>query len=82
MNDITQLAFAQLTPTDQLVVQLLRLDDMPAGERTLKPAAVRILWPLRPTVVNTDQFPETAAVAARLFAGAATELAHLKSRKL
>lgn len=81
MPEVTQLAFAQLTATDRLVVQLLRLENMPAAERTLHPAAVRVLWPPKPTVVSTDQFPELAAVAARLFAGAATELAHLKSWK-
>ena len=56
-RDIIQLAFAQLTVADALVVQLLRLEDMPAAERTLKPAAVRILWPLQPTVgVNLGGF--------------------------
>jgi hypothetical protein len=79
-RDIVQLAFGQLTTTDQLVIQLLRLEDSPAVERTLKPAAVRILWPRLPTVVSPREFPEVAAVAVKLFAGASTELARHKAR--
>jgi hypothetical protein len=44
MQDITQLAFCQLTDTDQVVVQLVR-PPMPTVERTLHPTVVRIIWP-------------------------------------
>ena len=79
MSDTTQLACCQLTPTDQLVVQLVRPADMPAVRRTTYPAVVRITWPSESTIVDPKQFPETAAGLTRLFAGASTALARLKA---
>jgi|SoiMethySBSTD1v2_1073268.scaffolds.fasta_scaffold192440_2 hypothetical protein len=55
MSEITQLAFAQLTDTDQLAVQLVH-PRMPAVERTLQPTVIRILWPVQPTVVDARNF--------------------------
>jgi hypothetical protein len=66
----TQLAHGQITVTDQLLVELIRPTDTPA--------LIRILWPVQPTVTNPGQFPDTAAMVARLFASAATELASIK----
>jgi hypothetical protein len=77
VNDTTQLAFAQLTDADQLVVQFIR-PRMPA-ERTLRPTVVRIIWPTQPTIVDARTFHETAAIVAKLFAGASTELARFRS---
>jgi len=59
MSDLTQLALAQLTAhtADQLVIQLLRPADTPAAERTLNPAAVRVLWPTQPTIIGALDFP-------------------------
>ena len=78
MNDITDLAHAQLNG-DELTVQRVR-QRMPAAERTLHPTMVRILWPLRPTDVDAQQFPETAAALVRLFAEAHITLASIKAR--
>jgi hypothetical protein len=47
---------------------------MPAVERTLHRTVVRVVWPLQPTVVDAREFPETAAVVVKLFAGAATTI--------
>jgi hypothetical protein len=62
----TPLASGQINH-DQLAVELVEPDGMPA--------MVRIIWPPQPTVVPTVRFPETAAAIARLFATAATTLA-------
>jgi hypothetical protein len=51
---------------------------MPAVERTLHRTVVRVVWPLQPTVVDAREFPETAAVVVKLFAGAATELSRIR----
>lgn len=75
MSDVTQLAYCQLTQTDQLAVQLIR----PAAGRTPNPAIIRILWPLQPTVVDSREFAETAALVAKLFAGASIELARISA---
>jgi hypothetical protein len=78
VQEITQLAFAQLTPTDQLVVQLVR-PRTPAVERSLHRTVVRVVWPLQPMAVDAREFPETAAVVVKLFAGAATELSRIRA---
>jgi hypothetical protein len=78
MSDTTQLAFAQLTDADRLVVQLVR-PPMPTVERTLHRTVVRVIWPLQPTVVDARAFQETAVVVAKLFAGAATELSRIRA---
>ena len=78
MSDTTQLAFAQLTNADALVVQLIR-PRIPAVERVLHPTVVRIVWPTQPTVVDAQTFQETAGIVAKLFAGASTELARLRA---
>jgi hypothetical protein len=57
VHDATQLAFGQITPTDALVVQLIRAADMAAIARTVSPAVVRIVWPTQPTVVDQGRTP-------------------------
>jgi hypothetical protein len=42
---------------------------------------VRIVWPLQPTIVDPNRFPEVAAAVVRMFAAASTELAAIKARK-
>jgi hypothetical protein len=79
MNDITDLAHATINGADELAVQLIRPADMPAIERSTKPAVVRIVWPLQPTLVDPRRFPDTAAVIVRLFAEAATTLSQIKA---
>ena len=71
-SPITPLASSQVNH-DQLAVELVEPDGMPA--------VVRIVWPLQPTVVPTVRFPETAAAIARLFATAATMLAGIKAHR-
>jgi hypothetical protein len=81
VNDSTDLAHGQINGTETIAVQLLRPEDTPAVNRTLHLAVVRILWPLQPTIVASDHFPDTAAMLTRLFAEAATKLAQIKARK-
>jgi hypothetical protein len=64
-----------------LVVQLIRAADMPAIARTVNPAVVRIVWPTQPTIVDPKQFPEMAAVVAKLFAGASVELSRIAAMR-
>jgi hypothetical protein len=71
-HPITPLASAQVNH-DQLNVELVEPDTMPA--------VVRITWPLQPTVVSPARFPEAAATIARLFAEAHTVLAGIKARR-
>ena len=70
MSQVTVLATAQLTATDAIAIELMETDETPA--------VVIVSWPAKPTVSHPRRFPETAAVAARVFAEAATRLAQLK----
>jgi hypothetical protein len=45
------------------------------------PAVVIVSWPLQPTVLHPRRFPDVAAMVARLFATASTELANIKSKR-
>jgi hypothetical protein len=56
---------------DQISVELVEPEDMPA--------AVRIVWPAKPTVVDPKRFPDVAAAVAQLFARAHTGLAGLRA---
>jgi hypothetical protein len=73
MSQITPLASGQLTATDTITVEL--------GERTEKPALVKIAWPLHPTMVDTGDFPNVAAAIAQLFARAHVVLAAIKAER-
>jgi hypothetical protein len=81
MHDVTELARGQLNDGHELIIQLLRTEEIPATERTLKPAAVRILWPPQPTIINSQVFPDMAAVIVKLFAEAAIALSQIKARR-
>jgi hypothetical protein len=70
MSKITELSSAQLTATDTITIELVEADETPA--------VVIVRWPAKPTVSHPRRFPDTAAVAARVFAEAATRLAQLK----
>jgi hypothetical protein len=75
MSKITLLGHAQINTSDEIAIELVTPDDLPA--------AVRIVWPPAPTVTGARNFPDTAAVIVRLFSEAATTLAALKvSKKL
>ena len=70
MSKITLLGRAQINTSDEIVIEVVAPDDMPA--------AVRIHWPLAPTVTGARDFPDTAAAIVKLFADAATTLAALR----
>lgn len=56
---------------DQLAVELVEPDRMPA--------IVRIVWPPQPTLIDPRRFPDTAAQIAQPFARAHIVLAALKA---
>jgi hypothetical protein len=68
----TPLASSQVNH-DQLAVELVEPDCMPA--------MVRIVWPSAPTIVDPKRFPDTAATIAQLFARAHIVLAGIKSAR-
>ena len=72
-SPITPLASAQVNH-DQLKVELIEPDSMPA--------MVRIVWPAAPTVVDPKRFPDVAAAIAQLFARAHIVLAGIKAHGL
>ena len=69
MSQITPLASSQINH-DQLTIDL---------EPDSKQPAVRITWPLQPSVIDPKRFPDTAAAVAQLFARAHIVLASLKA---
>ena len=69
-HPITPLASAQINH-DRITIELLEPDSMPA--------AVRIVWPEAPTIIDPKRFPEVAATGAQLFARAHIVLAALKA---
>ena len=58
---------------DQLVVELVEPDSMPA--------MVRMVWPAHPSIIDTGAFPDTAATIAQLFARAHIVLAALRAQR-
>lgn len=73
MSKSTTLGTAQLNGADSITVELIEADETPA--------VVIVTWPLKPTVLHPRCFPEVAAMVARLFASASTELARINARK-
>jgi hypothetical protein len=73
MSKITPLATAQLSATDTLTIELIEADETPA--------VVIVRCPAKPTVSHPRRFPDRAAVAARVFAEAATRLAQLRRER-
>ena len=71
-HPITPLASAQINH-DHLSVELVEPDGMPA--------AVRIIWPNAPTIVDPKRFPNTAAAIAQLFARAHIVLAAIRAER-
>jgi hypothetical protein len=69
-SSTTPLASAQVNH-DQLRIELVEPDSMPA--------MVRIVWPAQATVVDPKRFPDVAAAVAQLFARAHIVLAGLKA---
>ena len=73
MPKVTELAAGQINASGGITVELVEADETPA--------VVIIRWPAKPTMLHPRRFPDAAAVIARLFATAATELARIKSRR-
>lgn len=73
MTQITQLASSQINESDTITIELVEADETPA--------VVIIRWPVKATVLHPRRFPDTAAMLARLFAGAATTLASIKANR-
>jgi hypothetical protein len=79
VNQRTQRGQTQLNGDDVVSVELIEDSDTPAAAR--EPALVLIHWPRQATTCDAKRFSDMAAVVARLFATAATELASIKSRR-
>jgi hypothetical protein len=71
-HPITPLASSQINH-DQLKVELVEPDAMPA--------MVRIVWPTQPTIVDPKRFPDVAATIATLFARAHVVLAAIRAER-
>jgi hypothetical protein len=70
MSKVTELASAQLTAVDSIVIELVEADETPS--------VVILRWPLKPTVLHPRRFPAIAEAAARAFAAAVVKLAQLR----
>ena len=83
MPETTELGHIHLNSVDELIIKLIRPSAEPAVNRTVYRAAVHIVWPPLTTMVDPQRFPDVAAMVARCFASAATQLASIKAlRKL
>jgi hypothetical protein len=71
-HPITPLASSQINH-DHLKVELVEPDTMPA--------VVRIAWPMQPTGVDPNRFPDVAAAIAQLFARAHIVLAAIRAER-
>jgi hypothetical protein len=71
MHERIDLANGLINGHDRLAIELIQPDSMPA--------AIRIVWPAKTSIIPPTRFPAAAAEAARLFAEAATALAHIKA---
>jgi hypothetical protein len=75
MSKISELATAQLSVTDTLVIELIEANETPA--------VIIVRCPAKPSVLHPHRFPATAETAARTFAASIVKLAQLKrERKL
>jgi hypothetical protein len=75
MSKVTDLASSQINGHETITVELIEANETPA--------VVIIRWPSKPSVIHPHRFPDTAAIVAKLFAQAATQLAAIRrDRKL
>jgi hypothetical protein len=72
VSKVTTLAEGQLTAIGTITIELVEADKTPA--------VVIRRWPDKPCVIHPRRFRDTAAMVARLFATASTELARIKAR--
>jgi hypothetical protein len=75
MDQQTILAESQITESahDTVTIELVEPDSMPA--------AVRIAWPLQPSVIDPPRFRDTAAAMVKLFSDAHVALVRIKARR-
>jgi hypothetical protein len=73
MSTVTELAFAQLTATETITVELIEADQTPA--------VIIVRWPSKPSVFHPRRFPGVADTATRTFASAAVRLAAIKRQR-
>jgi hypothetical protein len=73
-SESTDLARGAINGVDELSVQLIQPDGMPA--------VVRINWPLRPTTAAAAHYPAVAAAIVKIIAESATALARHKAGRL
>jgi hypothetical protein len=73
MSQITVLAECTITAFSTITIELVEADETPA--------VVIVRWPAKATISHPRRFPETAAVIARTFAAAHTELASIRARR-
>jgi hypothetical protein len=71
VSQVTHLVSGQLNGADSIRIELIEADETPA--------VVIVTWPTKATVCHPRRFPEVAAMVARLFAAASTELARIKA---
>jgi hypothetical protein len=71
MPDITDLARGAVNGADELSVQLIQPDGLPA--------VVRINWPRRPTTAAAAHYPAVAAAIVKIIADSAMALARHKA---
>jgi hypothetical protein len=71
VSKITELASGAITAADSVIVELVEADETPA--------VVIVSWPVKPTVLHPQRFPDAAATIAQLFARAHIVLAALKA---
>jgi len=72
MSTVTPLASSQINH-DQLTIDLVEPDAMPS--------AVRITWPVQPSMIDPKAFPDVASDVARLFARGHIVLAALRAER-
>ena len=73
MSRVTELASGQIDGHDMITVELVEAEELPA--------VVIVTWPLKATVLHPRRFSDAAAMVARLFASASTELARINARQ-
>ena len=73
MTKQTILAESQITDHDIVTIELVEPDDMPA--------AVKIGWPLQPSLIDPPGFRDTAAAMVKLFSDAHITLTRIKARR-
>jgi hypothetical protein len=71
MSDNIDLAHGAVNGADELLVQLIQPDGLPA--------VVRITWPPQPTTAAAAHYPAVAAAIVKIIADSATALARHKA---